>query len=359
MYDASKMTFINRIMKFGEPVMLEGGFSGPIYIEELDSYMLLNSDGVGTKSMVAELVGKYDTLAYDLLAMVCDDAIAVGAEPFALTNTLNVKEQNEEVTKQLAKGLVEASKEAGVAVVGGEIAELSDMMACGYMWDATVAAIVKKEKMITGEGIEPGDHIVGLASDGFRSNGMTLIRKILEKNPRKLGKNVAQNLFAIMLPFIGNKWYEMSFDENKTWGEEVLTPSRIYTPLIMSMHGRYDEEAKIELKGIAHVTGGGIPGNLSRILPGGMGANIRPPEPHKAMLRLQEIGGVDDKEAYKVWNMGLGMIVVTNHVCRINEESLKFGITPHYLGKVTDDNCITLANKGFYKKEKELCFERK
>jgi phosphoribosylformylglycinamidine cyclo-ligase len=338
MYEAAVATFKSRAGRFGEPKLERGGFSGPIYIQELrDTYILKNSDGVGTKVEVAQLMGKHDTVAYDLLAMVCDDAAAMGAEPFAVTDTLNVKRLRLELVEQLASGLVKAAEAARVAVVGGEIAARGDQLNTEYIWDADCAAVLEQGKGPKRDAIKPGDRIMALRSAGFRSNGFSLIRKILEER-------------------FGERWVDRPYDSKLSWGEVALTPSLIYTPLLVDLFGGYGEEPRAEIKGAAHITGGGVPENLPRILPQGLGAYIDL-EPHPPMLRLQELGGVDDREAYRVWNMGAGMVLITNDD-KVFELARAHGIEAREVGEVLAEPVIRIRNRGYFQEPKELVYER-
>jgi phosphoribosylformylglycinamidine cyclo-ligase len=336
LYEAALKTFANRKGRFGEPQIAFGGFSGPVYISELkDAFLLKNSDGVGTKVEVAEKLGVHDTIAFDLLAMVCDDAAAMGAEPFAVTNTLNVRELKLEVIEQLTRGLVEAARKARVAVVGGELAVLGERVQGEYIWDADVIAVLEKSKAFHKKTIQPGDRIVGLKEQGFRSNGFSLIRKILEE-------------------CFGPDWVHEPYDAKRTWGEVALTPSVIYTPLLVEAVGAYGEPPRAQVKGAAHITGGGIPGNLPRCLPQGLGARVRV-EPLEPMLRLQELGSVDDREAYRVWNMGVGMLLITDDEA-IFEVAYAHDVEAAVVGEIIDKPKIIIENQGVFRREKELIY---
>lgn len=335
-YEAAVKTFQNRKGRFGEPLICRGGFSGPIYIKELkDAYLLKNSDDVGTKIEVAELMGKHDTIAFDLLAMVCDDAAVMGAEPFALTNSLNASKLDLGVIEQLASGLVKAAERARVAVVGGNVAVLDRVQGL-YLWDADVIAVLERKKELKKEAIRPGDKIIGLREQGFRSNGFTLIRKILRER-------------------YGPHWVDKPYDAQRSWGEVALTPSIIYTPILVEAVGAYGENGRAAIKGAAHITGGGIPGNLPRCLPKGLGAHVsvKPLEP---MIHLQELGQVDDREAYQVWNMGVGMMIITNDE-KIFELAREYQVEALEVGEVIPEPKVIIENRGFFQKERELVYE--
>ncbi|MFH1533732.1 MAG: phosphoribosylformylglycinamidine cyclo-ligase [Nitrospirota bacterium] len=313
-YSAAKRTFAGRKGMIGEPLVDEGGFSGALDMG--DYYLVQNDDGVGTKIKIAEMIGKYDTIGYDLVAMVADDAVCVGAETISITNTLDVNKIDEVKVSGLMTGLEKAALEQKIVVPGGEIAELGDALN-GYVWNATAVGIVEKGKMITGEKIVPGDKIIGLRSAGFRSNGFSLVRYILKEK-------------------FGEDWYHEKYDADRNWGEAVLTPSVIYSSAVLEMHGRYKEEARVDLKGVVHVTGGGIYANTARILKrAGLKANFTDlPEPHKPMKKLMELGNVSEDEAYKTWNMGIGMVLISNDVDQIKEICDGHGIDAQVIGTV-------------------------
>lgn len=319
-YQAAKNTFIGRKGMIGEPLIDEGGFSGALDMG--DYYLVQNDDTVGTKIIIAEKIEKYDTIGYDLLAMVADDAVCIGAEPMSVSNTLEVNKLDEKKIATLMSGLEKACLENKIVIPGGEIAEIGDTVTC-YHWGATMIGILGKDKRITGENVAIGDKIIGLRSSGFRSNGFTLIRYILNEK-------------------FGEGWHFEKYDNEMTWGEKVLTPSLIYSSLIMDLHGRYGEQAKVDLKGIVHVTGGGIPDNLKRVLKkSGFGAKINNlPEPHEVMTKLMQMGNVEPKEAYRAWNMGIGMILISNDVEKIEDVCKKHGIEMQVIGEVAEGNIV-------------------
>lgn len=315
-YNAAKGTFPGRKGMIGEPVLDDGGFTGTLDMG--DYYLVQNDDGIGTKMVIAEMMGKYDTMGTDLLCMVVDDAVCVGAEPISVSNTFDVDKVDDKKIAALMTGLEKAALKHKVVIPGGEIAELGDMVK-GYIWNATCVGVVEKNHMITGENVKVGDKIIGLKSKGFRSNGLTLVRHILKNK-------------------FGPDWTSEKFDATRTWGEVTLTPSDIFCSAILEMHGRFKEKAKVELKGVAHITGGGIPGNLPRALKkSGLGAKltnlIQPPD---FMAKLVEIGNVSRDEAYQTWNMGVGMILISNDVEKIAEICQKHGIECQVIGEVVE-----------------------
>ncbi len=310
-------------------------------------------DGVGTKIEIAERVGDHSTIATDLFAMVCDDAVACGYEPIAVATILDVNQLDEEQTtkdtiRQLSSGYIEAARQAGVVITKGESATLGDRVG-GYgdfnvNWGAVAIAVAHKKRMLSGEKIALGDHLVGLQEFGFRSNGFTLIRDVL-------------------LESFGPNWHEKIFRAAGaiTLGKLVLKPSIIYTKLINELTGGYDidKEPKAVIHGIAHITGGGQPGKLGRMLtPSGNGVFIDEPiEPPNIMSFVQEKGNISDEKAHKSWNMGTGMVIATPEPDKVIEEAERFGIHAKEIGIVRDNPQIKIRNLGVQSSKKWLTFK--
>jgi phosphoribosylformylglycinamidine cyclo-ligase len=334
-YSAAKQTFSSRKGMIGVPVNIEGGFTGALDFGKF--YMVFNCDGVGSKMLVGLAINKLDTLGYDLLAMVADDAVCVGAETVAITNTFDTNKVSDKVIGPLISGLKKACMEQKVVIPGGEIGEMPDMVKA-TCWNSSAIGIVEKNKFISGKGVKPGDQIIGLRSRGFRSNGFALIRYVLKKK-------------------FGAGWAQKKFDSKITWGEAVLTPSIIYSNAVLDLIGRYGKKRMCRIKAIAHITGGGIPGNITRVL-GKYGAdldNIFPP--HAPMLKLQELGNVSDREAYEVWNMGTGMVLISDEFDKIRKTMKKHGIEAAIIGKVTAKSGVRLKSRALFDKGKILHFD--
>lgn len=291
-YEAARGTFISRHQMIGQPVVEEGGFAGLLDMGAF--YLVQNDDGVGTKIEVAERMNKFDTLGFDLVAMVADDAICMGAEVFSVTNTLDTPRLNQSMVAGLMQGLQKACLEQKIVVPGGELAELGDALN-GAVWNATAVGVVNKGRVLTGESIEVGDVIIALKSDGIRSNGLSLARHILK------------NAF-------GDTWVNEPYDRSRTWGQVILAPSKIYHRALLSIMGDHANPKQHAIKGLVHNTGGGIRGNLPRLLKKrGLGARLDSlPKAHAFMLKMMELGQVNREEAYKTWNMGVGMMAITS-----------------------------------------------
>jgi len=314
-YKYAKSTFPSRRHLKGKALLDDGGFTGAIDMG--DYFMVQNADGVGTKMMVAERMKKFGSLGADLVAMVADDAICVGAEVIAMTNVIDTNKLDSATVDSMMKGLAKVCIKEKILIPGGEIAELSEMVNV-YSWNATAVGIVEKKKMITGKGIKNGDVIIGLLSPNFRSNGFSLVRHILKKS-------------------YGDSWHNVKF-HGKKWGDIVLAPSIVYHGALLELLGRFGKKRKVNIKGIAHITGGGLTGNFPRILPKeNMDFaldNLPPPPP--AMKELQRLGDVSDEEAYATWNMGVGMtlVVAKRDVKKTLELVKKQGLKAQVIGRI-------------------------
>ncbi len=347
LFNAGKQTRKNREGQFGEIISPFDHFSG---IRGTDISGLpegtihgSNSDGIGTKVVVAERLQNHSTIARDMFAMVCDDAVANGCEPYQVSSVLDVRSLKDSKDRpflkqimELATSYIEAAKAAGVVISNGETAELNATV-CGYgefnyNWSATAHWITRRDRAITGKKVKVGHALVGLWEKGFRSNGFSLVRRVLEK-----------------------AYGEEDWHKNFSYIAEVLTPSIIYTKAVLEMFGGYQGEPKVEISGVAHITGGGIPEKLGRMLrPSGLGAEIEEPfVPCGAMQALQEIGNVDDEEAYRTWNMGQGMIIATPTPIDVIAIAKSHGIQSRIIGKVRAGR-IWIKSAGYFKKGKTL-----
>ncbi|MCX8011623.1 MAG: AIR synthase-related protein [Desulfobacterota bacterium] len=352
LYQAARITWKNRLHQLGEVITPFDDFTGLRVIElgklPPGTVLGLGFDGVGTKIEITERLSCYSTIAYDLLAMVCDDAVVRGGEPVLVGTVLDVNslgKNNESFLnfiKQLAKGYVRAAQEAGVAIINGEIAELGVRVSgygpFNYNWSAGVIWFARKERMFTGKEINPGDVLVGLKEEGFRSNGLSLVRSIFRKN-------------------FGENWHTRALN-GKNLGELVLKPSRIYSRAVVDMFGGVNRPPRVKIHGVAHITGGGIPGKLGRILkPQKLGARIdNPLPPGEVVAYCQKIGKISDYEAYQTRNMGQGMIVVTPDPEKVIEVARNYHISAKIIGEITPTPGITIKSQGVFQKGERLKF---
>ena len=351
MYEASKKTFANRKGLIGEIVAPFDDFAGLKMVAmgalPKDTFFSLGFDTAGTKVEIAQRVGKHDTIAFDLFAMVCDDALIRGGEPILVGSNLDLKtlgtdKRSLPIVRELARGYVAAAKEANVAIINGEIAQMGSLMAgygeFPYHWGAACIWVARKEKILTNARIRPGDAVVVLKEEGFRTNGLSLVRRIFEKKHRK-------------------NWHAKKFG-NSTLGMHVLKPSLIYSRCVVGMYGGFASKAKCIITGVVHITGGGVPEKLGRVLRGtGFGANLPGLfEPPAIMRHCQEIGGISDRDAYRAWNMGQGLAIITPEPEKVIAHARKFGIQGRLAGEITKGADIRIVSKGAQNPEKELVF---
>ncbi|MCF7906255.1 hypothetical protein K9L63_03665 [Candidatus Gracilibacteria bacterium] len=325
-YANAKKTFSCRAGKIGEPMILDGGFSGAL---DMGDFLLVqNDDGTGTKTEIAERMRLFDTIGEDLLCMVVDDAICTGAEVISVTNTFDVPYVEPEVLDAMTASLARACISQQVVIPGGEIAELGKA-AQKIIWNATAVGIVKKDKFITGQHIHAGQKIVGLKGRVLRSNGISLARKVCETA-------------------FGDNWHETDWREGISWGEILLTPSKIFhRTLLNHVLGDFEGTRKFPVDGIAHITGGGIPGNAPRIMPKGLGATFHNlHEPHVAVKDLQKLGNIEEEECYRTWHCGTAMLLFSDSAEEICEalNTIDPDIEAQIVGEVTGNEGIEIKS---------------
>lgn len=267
-----------------------GGFGG-LFELDLEGYrkpvLVSGTDGVGTKLKVAILADKHDTVGIDLVAMCVNDVLVQGAKPLFFLDYIATGKLESDKIADLVKGIAEGCKQSDAALIGGETAEMPGFYPSGeYDLAGFVVGMVDKEKLIDGSSIELGDQIIGLASTGVHSNGFSLVRKILEV------KNIDIK-----------KVYE-PFDE--AIGNVLLKPTKIYCDAVEPLIEKYD------VKGIAHITGGGFYENIPRILPKHLNAQIdlNSHELPEIFKWLQNQGNLEIDDMYHTFNMGIGMALV-------------------------------------------------
>lgn len=301
---------ISRLAKetFGKEVILGiGGFSG-VYKPELNGYkellLVASCDGVGTKLKVSSILKRYDTIGVDLVGMCVNDLITTGAMPLFFLDYIAMERLDGDIIEEIIKGITRGCKEAGCVLLGGETAEMPGMYKKGdYELVGFSLGIVDEGKMIKAQSINPGDLIIGMASSGLHSNGYSLVRRIFGR-------------------------------EISLYGDELLRPTKIYVSSILKLIKRFN------VKGIAHITGGGLLDNIPRILLDGMGAIIEKDawEPQGIFRLIQERGRIKDHEMYRTFNMGIGMVVVVSkeEVMDCVEFLRGLGEKAYVIGKIVD-----------------------
>ena len=266
-----------------------GNFGGLFALGEYEKPVLVSStDSVGTKLKVAFMTGRHDTVGFDIVAHCGNDILVQGAEPLFFLDYIGTSKLHPEVIEQIVSGVAEGCREIGCALIGGEIAELSELYTVDeYDLVGTIVGVVEESQLITGSRIAPGDGLVGLGSLGLHTNGFSLARRIVFE---VCGYEVDQ-----FVPELGT-----------TIGSELLAHHKSYVKSVLALWERCD------IKGIAHITGGGLSDNIIRILPPNCCAEVRKGtwEIPSIFPFLQEKGDVAEAEMYHVFNMGVGMVLI-------------------------------------------------
>ena len=275
--------------RFEEPILVSG------------------TDGVGTKLKVAFATGKHDTIGIDCVAMVVNDIAAQGAEPLFFLDYFATGKLDPGVMEEVVKGIAEGCVQAGCALVGGETAEMPDMYAPGeYDLAGFAVGVVDRKKMLDGTAARAGDLILGVPSSGIHSNGFSLVRKLLFADR---GWSVEEKLVEL------EGWAEAveasgegsALREERTLGELLLEPTRIYVPVLEAL-----KNSEIEIRGLAHITGGGLEENLPRAVGPGLGIEVeRGSWRVPVVFRwLQKLGGLREADMIGTFNCGIGMAVI-------------------------------------------------
>lgn len=292
-------------------VLQKRGVVGALFDLDKENYknpvLVSSTDGVGTKLLVAKTINKHDTVGIDLVAMNVNDILCVGAKPLFFLDYIACGHLNQGVLKSVICGIVRGCKEAGCCLIGGETAEMPGMYKKDdYDLAGFAVGIVEKGRIIDGSAIKQGDRVIGLASSGLHSNGFSLVRKIFSSN------------------------------EQKKLGQNLLKPTRIYVNEILKLN------KKFQVKGIAHITGGAFYDKLTKILPAGKCFVIdkkkwRVP---KIFAIIQEKGKIDDREMFRTFNMGIGMVVVIRKkdVSAVLSFLCRQGVKSFEIGEIINDN---------------------
>ena len=267
-----------------------GGFGALFEIpskQYREPILVASTDGVGTKLALANECNKHDTIGIDLVAMCANDVVVQGAEPLFFLDYFATGKLNTKTATTVISGIAEGCKQAGMALIGGETAEMPGMYSgSDYDLAGFCVGVADKSKVIDGAKTKPNNTLLGIASSGPHSNGYSLIRKIMQVRHSSLNQ-----------PFDGS-----------TLGEVLLTPTRIYVKAILNLL------RALPVHAIAHITGGGLPGNLPRVLPEGLRAVIdsRAWKRQTIFDWLQEEGNIEDYEMYRTFNCGIGMVLAVD-----------------------------------------------
>ncbi|KYF53431.1 phosphoribosylaminoimidazole synthetase, partial [Sorangium cellulosum] len=270
---------------------LPGGLTEPVLVSGTDGVgTKLKVAGVGTKLKVAFATGVHDTVGIDLVAMCVNDVLTVGARPLFFLDYFATGKLDVDVGEAVVRGIAEGCKQAGCALIGGETAELPGMYADGeYDLAGFAVGVVERSRILDGKRVAAGDAVIGVASSGLHSNGYSLARRVLEK---EMGLRMSDRVDEL----------------GSTVGEALLTPTRIYARAITALLAACGDA----VRGLSHITGGGLPGNLPRVLPDGLGAQLdlgsyqRP-----AVFQVLQRGGpVEEAEMRRTFNLGVGLVAV-------------------------------------------------
>jgi phosphoribosylformylglycinamidine cyclo-ligase len=273
-----------------------GGFGGLVEISKKyrEPVLVSGTDGVGTKLKLAFELDRHDTVGIDLVGMSVNDILVQGAEPLFFLDYFACGKLNVEAATEVIKGIAHGCEQAGCALIGGETAEMPGMYPVGeYDLAGFAVGVVEKANIITGESIKPGDVVLGMASNGAHSNGYSLVRKIIERSHPDLNAK---------------------FDGERTLADCIMAPTRIYVkPLLALMQS-------MTIKGMAHITGGGLTENVPRVLPANVVADLdsKTWETPKLFKWLREQGNVAEQEMFRTFNCGIGMVVVVSQADAAN-----------------------------------------
>ena len=303
----------NNYPNSGKPLISNGHYASVLDIG--DPCLAFSTDGVGTKLLIAQEMGMFETVGIDVIAMNANDIVCVGAEPIALVDCLSLEIDDEELLVAIAKGLAEGAKQASISIPGGETAIIPEMLrgpTKGTAFDlvGSCVGLVPKNRILSGMEITPNDMIIGFASSGIHSNGFTLARRVFKEAGWSLNEKISEF--------------------GRTLGEELLQPTQMYVDLAMALLAECTPHA------LFHLTGGGF-GNLTRL-----GENIgyhidNLPTPNPIFELISKLGNITPKEMYTTFNMGVGFcaVVPEKQISQAKEIGERLGITAYQLGKTT------------------------
>lgn len=301
-----------------KPLLPLGYFANVLGLTE-EIGLAISTDGVGTKLLVAQEMGKYDTVGIDCVAMNANDILCVGARPISMVDYIAVERAEPAFLTEIARGLHEGARQAGINIPGGEIAQVREMLhptsdGRGFDLVGTCVGTVHPKKIMIGADVRPGDAVVGLASSGVHSNGLTLARRVL----------LGEGRFAV-----GDRVAELG----RTVGEELIAPTRIYVKPALQML-----DAGLRVKAMAHMTGDGFL-NICRVQ-APVGFVLESPLPTLPVFSLiQARGALDDAEMFRVYNMGTGFCVVVDprDAAEVVRIAKAHGDTAAVIGYAVDD----------------------
>ena len=292
-----------------------GGFGGAFAIPDgyREPLLIASTDGVGTKTAIAAAVGRFDTIGIDLVAMCADDVVCTGAEPLAFLDYLAVGHLDPVGVAELVGSVAAGCREAGAALVGGETAEHPGLMEVDeFDLAGCCIGVVERSRVIDGSAARSGDVIVGLLASGLHANGYSLVRSLIAEWDLDLADPYQARLRRTLGDVATDRAIaEAPHETMATLGEVLLTPTRIYARAVLATREALTT-AGHDIRGAAHITGGGLPGNVPRALHEGLGARLDPTRwSMPSVERLfGALGGLDDMELRATFNGGLGMVLI-------------------------------------------------
>lgn len=306
---------------FNNNVLQGLGSFGGMY-DQGDSVLVSGTDGVGTKLKAAFVMDKHDTVGIDCVAMCANDVVCHGAAPMFFLDYIATGKLIPAVAADIVKGVADGCKQANCALIGGETAEMPGFYSEGeYDMAGFCVGSVEKDKLVNGKDIKAGDVLIGLQSSGIHSNGFSLVRAVINMER----KNLSQYIDEL----------------GKMLGEEILTPTKIYVKSLLGLMKAFD------IKGAAHITGGGFIENIPRMLPQGLAAriNLGSWEMRPIFDMLVNKAKLSTKDAYNTFNMGIGMVLAVNKdiADAVVAEAKKLGETPFIIGEVIEGEGVTLC----------------
>lgn len=295
-----------------------GSFGGLFRLtgEYKDPVLVSGTDGVGTKLRIAMDLNVHNTVGQDLVAMSVNDILCQGARPLFFLDYIGIDRMNPEKVASVVEGIAEGCKKAKVALIGGETAEMGDFYKQDeYDLVGFAVGVAEKNHLITGENIQVGDHLLGLASSGLHSNGYTLVRHLIDKNEYDL------------------------FDSSlgKTIGEALLTPTKIYSSAMTAL---FDSSLRSSVHGVVHVTGGGFYENIPRPIPSGLCAKVSVDRWQiPSIFNILQQRGVAEKEMFATFNMGIGMVLMVEaeQAEAVKNILSEYGETVYDIGEIIAD----------------------
>jgi phosphoribosylformylglycinamidine cyclo-ligase len=298
-----------------EVVDVPGGFGGAFAIPAgyREPLIVASTDGVGTKTAIAAALGRWDTIGRDLVAMCADDVVCCGAEPIAMLDYVAVGRLEPGQVAALVGGIAAGCRDAGCALIGGETAEHPGLLEPGgFDLAGTCIGVVERADLLDGRQVRAGDLIVGLSASGLHANGYSLVRQVTAESGLTLDQPYQAALRVGLDVAGGEARAEAEADLRlATLGDVLLAPTRIYARAVLRARSALRAHG-LDLHGAAHITGGGLPGNLPRALPEAFAAAVDPRRwPLPSVMRLVgALGGLDDQEIRATFNGGIGMALV-------------------------------------------------